>query len=261
MSGNKNQSDEEYFQKLAILQTYVLDIVKAESFEEIAKHVFAAIEATIDPFFIVVGQVRFGAITGQFRRAPRDVTGRPREGILNPNAGGMPLDGPGIVVRAVNTRKICNVPDTREDPSYVGVEGKPGSYTLSEIAVPIIVHGKSIGVINIEEAETNAFDKSDQKILEVLSGYAGVSLNNILYSNRMNGLHKHTSQLGTLTIIDEVAKHTLDAMTDTLELESCAFMIPQEGVYHTIYEKRLDESIQIRKRAHQFARTMMYEGC
>jgi signal transduction histidine kinase len=251
MIDNNNQSNEEYLQKLAKLQTNVLNIVKAETFEEMAKNVFAGIAATIDPIFIAVGQVRFGAIRGLRYRPALGI------GILGSAAGGLPLDGPGIMVRAVNTRKICNIPDTRKDPSYVYADTDPESaragthsesHTLSEIAVPIIAQGKSIGVINIEEAEVNAFNESDQKIIEVLSGYAGASLSNILYANRLNGLHKYTSQLSTLTSIDEIAKQTLDAMTETLELESCVFLIPQEGA---IYEKRLEESIQIRKKAIQ----------
>ncbi len=242
MPPNTNQNNEKYLQKLAVLQTFILDIVEAETFEEVAKHVFDAIDATIDPVSKDVGQVRAGAIRGlgqNKKEAELSFIGR--------DADGMPLDGPGIMVRAVNTRKVCNVPDTRKDSSYVDSLSEHYG-TLSEIAVPILVQGKSIGVINIEEIETNAFDESDQKIIEALSGYAGVALSNILYSNRLNGLHKHTSQLSTLTSIGEVAEHTLDAMTETLELETCAFLMSQEGVFQTIFEKGLEESIRLREK-------------
>ena len=274
---SKGQTDEEYYQKLAVLQTYVLDIVKAETFEELTKHVFAALDATIDPFFQVVAQVRFGSLqgfvkwkgeerrilSGEVDGMPLDGPGimvravnnaREREFLGGALASGMALDGPGIMVRAVNTRKVCNVPDTRKDQSYLNTlvanDTDSDKHTLSEIASPIIVQGKSIGVINIEEVKTNAFIESDQKILEVISEYAGVSLNNILYSTRLNGLHKHTSQLSTLTSKKEVAEHTLDAMTDTLELETCSFLLlNQEGVLQTIYEKGLNESILYREKS------------
>ncbi len=90
----------------------------------------------------------------------------------------MPLDGKGIMTRAVNTRKICNVPDTREDPDYVFYTNTEGAIVqiLSEIAVPILAHGKSIGVVDIEKIDSHAFDESDQEILKALTGYAGFAI-------------------------------------------------------------------------------------
>jgi len=244
MRPNTNQNTGKYLKKLEILQTFVFDIIEAETFEEVVKQVFAALEATIDPIFMVVCRVRFGVLEG---------SGKVKGSEIRPIAGdiGMPLDGPGIAVRAVNTRKVCNVPDTREDPAYLRDEAGGGAHTLSEIAVPILVHGKSIGVVNIEEMETHAFDESDQKILESIAGYAGVSLSNIRYSDRLNGLHYHTSQLSMLTSVAQVAEHTLDAMINTLGLETCAFLLSQNGELQPILEKGLDETIRLREEAHE----------
>jgi putative methionine-R-sulfoxide reductase with GAF domain len=161
---------------------------------------------------------------------------------------GMPLDGRGIIVRAINTRKTCNVPDTREDPDYVRYSEDETLFTMSEIAVPILAHGKSIGVVNIEDAESHAFDESDQEILKALAGYAGFALGRIRYSNRLSGLHRHASQLSRLTSVGEVAEYTLDAMTNTLELETCGFLLAQNGEFQPILEKGLDESIRLREK-------------
>ena len=148
MRPKTNQSNEKYLHKQAILQTFIIKIVEAETFEEVAKYVFDAIEATIDPFLMIIGQVHFGAIRGLANQKGEEIRK------LSAPADGMPLDGPGIIIKAVNTRKIYNVPDTRKDPDYVHARAvEPDSHTLSEIAVPILVQGKSIGVINIEEIE------------------------------------------------------------------------------------------------------------
>jgi len=252
-SFNKDHSNEKYLQKIAVLNKFVLEIVEAKTFEELAKHVFEAITATIDPATENVGQVRYGAIWGfSYDRAfGKDID-------LLANGAGMPLDGPGIMVKAVNTGKVINLPDTSKDPSYVDADlYDPYDYKrmYSEIAVPILVEGKAIGVINVEEFEANAFDESDQRILEALSAYAGVSLSNISYSNRVDGLHKYTSQLGKLTSIGEIAELTVDAMTDSLELESCAFLLKQENGFQTIYEKGLEESIRRRETALKYFRS------
>jgi len=244
MRPETNQMNEKYLQKLEILQTFILDIIEADTFEEITKHVFDALQATIDPYLMGVSRVRLGALQGYAK-----IKG---EEIKSGHVGiGLPLDGPGIMVKAVNTRKICNVPDTREDPTYVIVEAGGGVHTLSEIAVPILVHGKSIGVVNIEEMESHAFDESDQEILKALAGYTGVSLSNIRYSNRLSSLHRHTSQLSMLTSVGEVAEQTLDDMTTTLELETCTFLQSQNGELKPILEKGLDKTIQLREKANE----------
>jgi signal transduction histidine kinase len=242
MSSKSNQSKEEYY--LTVLQAYALDIIEATTFEEIAELVISALEATIDPFFYVVGQVKDGAVKGIVRHKGGLLTG-PLDG------DGIPIDGPGVMIRSLNTRKVINLPDTRKDPNVLSVEVTSDSYTLSEIAVPILTQGKSIGIINIEEVETHAFDEYDQKFLEDLSRYAGVSLSNIIYSNRLNGLHKHTSQLNTSSSIEEIAEQTLQAMTETLEMETCTFLLNYEGDFRPIAEKGLDKSIQLREKALQ----------
>jgi len=120
---------------------------------------------------------------------------------------------------------------------------------LSEIAVPILVHGKAIGVVDIENVESHAFNESDQEILETLANYIGFSISNNRYSDRINSLHYHASQLSILTSIDEIAEHTLDAMTTTLELGTCAFLLSKNGELQTILEKGLDETILLREKA------------
>jgi len=243
MKPKPTPNNEKYLQQLEILQTFVLDIIKSETFEEVAKHVFDALEATIDPYLLGISWVRLGVLPGYVKIKGEEIKS---------GAGGvgMPLDGPGIMVRAVNTGMICNVPDTREDPTYVKDEAA-GYLTLSVIAVPIQVNGKAIGALVMEEKESHAYDASDQNILEALAGYAGLSFRNIRYSDRLNGLHHHTSQLSVLTSIAQVAEHTLDAMTAALELETCTFLLSQNGELNPILEKGLDETIRLREEAHE----------
>ena len=167
MRSNTDQYTEKYLQKLGVLHTFVLDIIGAETFEDVAMHVIDVLEATIDPFLIAVARIRFGALQGHVKVKGFEI--RPIRG------EGMPLDGRGISVRAVNTRKVLNVPDTREDPDYV-LHIEDAVQTLSEIAAPILSHGKSIGVVNIEDSESHAFDESDQEILKALTGYAGFAI-------------------------------------------------------------------------------------
>ncbi|HIE15257.1 TPA: PAS domain S-box protein, partial [Candidatus Bathyarchaeota archaeon] len=79
----------------------------------------------------------------------------------------LPLDGPGVTIRAVKTGKTQLVPDTTKDKDYVW-PFKGVSPCKSEIAVPIKVGKVVAAVINVESFRPNAFSKQDREILEIL---------------------------------------------------------------------------------------------
>jgi DNA-binding NtrC family response regulator len=56
--------------------------------------------------------------------------------------------------------------DVRLDPHYVTIEGLA---TLSEICLPILVDGRTQGVLNVESDRTDAFDQGDILALEALA--------------------------------------------------------------------------------------------
>ena len=58
--------------------------------------------------------------------------------------------------------------NVRKDPRHI-VAFQGEASLLSELAVPIRLHGKTLGVINIERREVNAFDDSDVMTMETLS--------------------------------------------------------------------------------------------
>jgi len=87
----------------------------------------------------------------------------------------LPLDGKGITVWVANHRKPLIVNDTRKDPRYVeGIKGM-----LSEIAVPIKIRDRVVGVINAESPRLKAFDEDDLKLLEILAAGIGTAMENL----------------------------------------------------------------------------------
>ena len=70
----------------------------------------------------------------------------------------------GLSARATEQRKTLMIPDVGKEPCFL-----PNFWsTKSEIVVPIIddEHDRVLGVINVESAKVNAFDKSDRDFLE-----------------------------------------------------------------------------------------------
>ncbi len=87
------------------------------------------------------------------RRALRRLQGRRASRAIGRNSasassGGSPSTGETVLAN-----------DVRKDPRYI--VAFPGeAELLSELAVPIRLHGKTLGVINVEKREVNAFDDS-----------------------------------------------------------------------------------------------------
>ncbi len=88
----------------------------------------------------------------------------------------LPLNGnKGITVLVAKTGKPIIVPDIRKEPRYVGKKGK----MLSEMAVPLIVKNKIIGVLNIESEKLNAFKEADLKLLQILAAGMATAIENV----------------------------------------------------------------------------------
>lgn len=98
-------------------------------------------------------------------------------GYPKPLAFKLPLDGTkgGITVRAANTRKPVLVPDVRKDKDYIGTS----LGMRSELAVPIVAEDKTLGVLNVESKETNAFTEREVVMLQILASHAATAINNL----------------------------------------------------------------------------------
>ncbi len=82
------------------------------------------------------------------------------------------VDGPGIAPNAVRKAEIINIPDVSQWPNYVA----NWQEARSEIAVPLILGGEVIGVIDIQSSLNNAFSDDDQRIIAVFAERAALAL-------------------------------------------------------------------------------------
>ena len=82
--------------------------------------------------------------------------------------------GEGLIGHAALTRQVINVPDVSKDPRYVPwVED-----CRSELAVPLLVKDRCIGVIDLESPEYDAFGKQDVEVLSALAAQVAVAIEN-----------------------------------------------------------------------------------
>lgn len=88
--------------------------------------------------------------------------------------------GAGIVGAAIAGGETVVVPDVRLDPRYVVGREE----TLSEVAVPIRVDGRTIAALNVEGDRVAAFDERDVELLEFFAEAAALAIEKAM-------LHRH----------------------------------------------------------------------
>jgi PAS domain S-box-containing protein len=148
----------------------------------------------------------------------------------------LPLDGTkkGITVRAVNTRKPILVPSVEKDKDYV--EGVPS--ILSELAVPVIIEDKVLGVLDVESRKLGAFDEKDTVLLQILASHAATAISNLM--ERVE-VEKRSSQLALLMKSSAEIIHSTNLRK---RLQTTAEAIQELGWQRVVISAR-DENLDI----------------
>ena len=95
---------------------------------------------------------------------------------LPPRSVTLEIDRPGITTDAARTGQPVVVNDVLSDPRYITVPEL--SATRSELAVPIEVKGRVVGVLDVQSDRPNAFGPTDILLMTSLASAAGVALEN-----------------------------------------------------------------------------------
>lgn len=169
-----SESERHYKAKIEALHRHASELASAATIEEVAKTTMDAIEGVLGFPLGDFSIVRGDALVSVYIK-----------GIdIEPNLE-LPLDGPGIIVRAFNTRESQLVPDTREDEDYVMALVDEGAQTLSELAVPVIVDSQARAVLNIESEEPNAFTDEDKRLVEIFAKHVASSISRLSEVERL----------------------------------------------------------------------------
>jgi phosphoserine phosphatase RsbU/P len=82
--------------------------------------------------------------------------------------------GQGITGAAAESRQVIRVPNVKEDPRYIATQ----SDVLSEIAVPLIVRDRVIGVMDLESLRLGFFTEDHARALNLLAPQIATSVEN-----------------------------------------------------------------------------------
>jgi PAS domain S-box-containing protein len=175
-------------EKLSALNEYGGNLNKADGMKEIYELTLNAMKKTLGFEFAT-----YFAVEGKRLKLAAH-RGYPKK--LNV---ALPLNGDaGISLKAVKTGKPVFVPDIRQEKAYIA--GRPGM--LSELAVPIKIRNKILGVLNVESERLAAFDEEDKQLLEILASHAATAISNLerrknleIISKKIRNLMKSSTKI------------------------------------------------------------------
>jgi len=115
--------------------------------------------------------------------------------------------GQGITGTAAATSHSVRVSDTSKDSRYINAIDS----VRSELAVPLIVRGKVVGVLDIQSRHLDYFTRDQQNILTLLGSRLAIAIENARLFERVK------EQADTLILLSEVGRET-SAILDVEEL-------------------------------------------
>src|SRR5215472_8787869 len=106
--------------------------------------------------------------------------------------------GQGITGSAAATGHPVRVSDTSKDPRYINAIES----VRSELAVPLMVRGKCVGVLDIQSRHLDYFTRDQQNILTLLGSRLAIAIENARLFEKVK------AQADTLLLLTEVSRET-----------------------------------------------------
>jgi len=106
----------------------------------------------------------------------------------------MPLDEPGVTVRALRTGETQLVPDTRKDEDFVSGYAEGVYEVISELAVPVKIDDEVMAVLNVGSDRVNAYDADDRRLLEILTHHVSSALDRLKRVDSLERLVKERTE-------------------------------------------------------------------
>lgn len=145
-----------------------------------------------------------------------------------------PRDAEGIIPWARQTAKPVRVDDVSQNPLYrpgPGVED-----TRSELAVPIIMADRVLGVIDVQSRMVGAFGENDERLMQALADTVAVAIRNAtLYTSERrrrvlaDTLREIGSALTSDLDLERVLAGILSGLERVVDLEAAAILLREEA--------------------------------
>ncbi len=159
--------------------------------------------------------------------------------------------GEGVTGLAVERREAVLVNDVRTEPYYI--DALPN--VRSELAIPLIVKNKVIGLIDIESVQPNHFTEEHKHLLTLIASRVAVGVENARLYTRASRqaktlllLNEIARELTSILNLDEVFKRVGESLKKVLDYQMFSIMLLDstgEKLQHR-FSLRFQENVQLK---------------
>src|SRR3954453_9936969 len=158
--------------------------------------------------------------------------------------------GEGVTGRAAQTREAVLVNDVAADANYIkGVEG-----VRSELAVPLIVKNKVIGVIDLEAPQPGYFTEEHSRLLTLVASRIASGVENARLYTRVSRqaqtltlLNEISRDLTSILNLDELMQSIAETLTRLIDYQMFSILLLDDrGTLVHRFSLRFKENIQLK---------------
>jgi len=155
--------------------------------------------------------------------------------------------GEGLTGTAAATRKPVLVGDVREDSRYLNAMDA----VRSELAMPMVLHQKLVGVIDLQSTVPNAFSEQDRALLQLIASRVAAAVENArLYrrierqSRTQRTLAAMAQEFSSILKLDQLLEKIALSIKRLINYDAFMVMVIDEasGVLRSIYSQRFDST-------------------
>jgi phosphoserine phosphatase RsbU/P len=159
--------------------------------------------------------------------------------------------GEGVTGTAAQRREAVLVGDVSADPRYISAI----SNVRSELAVPLIVKNRVIGVIDIESPQTNHFTEEHKRLLTLIASRMAIGIENARLYTRLSRqaktlvlLNEIARELTSILNVDELLKRIGELLSRLIDYQMFSILLVDsagETLQHR-FSLRFQENIQLK---------------
>jgi sigma-B regulation protein RsbU (phosphoserine phosphatase) len=159
--------------------------------------------------------------------------------------------GEGVTGIAAQRREAILVDDVAKDPRYISAVPN----VRSELAVPLIIKNRLIGVIDIESPQPNHFTEEHKRLLTLIASRMAVGIENArLYTRTTRQartlvlLNEIARELTSILNVDELLKRIAELLSRLIDYQMFSILLLDEAgekLQHR-FSQRFQENIQLK---------------
>ncbi len=159
--------------------------------------------------------------------------------------------GEGVTGIAAQRREAVLVHDVSQEPQYISAV--PG--VRSELAVPLIVKNRVIGVIDIESVQPNHFTEEHKQLLTLIGSRMAIGIENARLHTRMSKqartlllLNEIARELTSILNLDELFKHIGELLSRLIDYQMFSILLLDASgeILQHRFSQRFKENIQLK---------------